>query len=109
MRKLIRDFVVDQVPEEDRHLFYQEVPYPSYLLGAKIMEEAAEVHEVYFNVTSTDDQLLDELADVIEVVQEIAFRRGITFLEVLSRNVIKRAKRGGLKEGWVYDNDEETN
>ena len=106
MRKLVRDYVVAQVPDEDRHLFYQEEPYPSHLLGAKIMEEAAEVYAVYFNIASTDEHLLDELADVVEVVKEIAIRRGLTFLQVLSQCVIKRARRGGFKEGWVYETEE---
>jgi predicted house-cleaning noncanonical NTP pyrophosphatase (MazG superfamily) len=105
MRKLVRDYVASQVPEQAKHMFYQEVPYPTHLLPVKLLEEAEEVYNAFFSITDRDENILDELADVLEVIKEIAERRGFTFLQVMTRCVIKRSKKGSLSKGWVYDDE----
>ncbi len=50
---------------------------------------------------------LEELADILEVVDGLAFHLGSSFEEILELKRNKRAKRGGFETGiwlkWVED------
>ncbi|MFI5992439.1 nucleoside triphosphate pyrophosphohydrolase [Streptomyces sp. NPDC051362] len=65
------------------------------LLRMKLAEEAGEV------IQASPSGLLEELADVIEVVHAIAALHGHTPADVERARVAKAAARGGFAHGFV--------
>jgi predicted house-cleaning noncanonical NTP pyrophosphatase (MazG superfamily) len=66
-------------------------------LHAKLMEEAAEL------TRAMDDPVVEELADVLDVVHAIARVNGIGMDEVMELATRKRADRGGFDERWYLN------
>jgi len=98
--KLVRDLIPDLIRQSGRTV---EVCYLTgdeliTALGAKLIEEAQEAAEV---VHSRKD-LVEELADVREVIAAIMAAGGITEHEVAERAVIKVQERGAFRSGaWL--------
>lgn len=87
--KLVRSKIPGRHPEHQyRTATDREMPL---LLLLKLQEETAEVA-----VADTDSEVLDELADVLEVVHAIADTLGSSFAEVERRRINKRDRRGGF-------------
>lgn len=98
--KLVRDLIPDLIRAEGRK---PEVRYLTgdaliAALGAKLVEEA---HEAADGVGSRDD-LVEELADVREVVAALMTVRGITDQEVADAAAAKARDRGAFASGvWL--------
>jgi len=98
--KLVRDLIPDLIRQSGRTV---EVRYLTgdelkAALGAKLIEEAQEAAEV---VHSRKD-LVEELADVREVVAALMSAGGITEHEVAERAVVKAQERGSFRSGaWL--------
>ncbi len=63
-------------------------------LLSKLQEEAEEFRET---------PCLEELADLAEVVDGLAYHEGFNFADVLAQKAQKRAERGGFEQGIVLD------
>jgi predicted house-cleaning noncanonical NTP pyrophosphatase (MazG superfamily) len=63
-------------------------------LRAKLREEADEF---------LADGRVEELADLLEVIGELARRRGVSMDELERMRLDKRAKRGGFEEGLFLE------
>ena len=98
--KLVRDLIPDLIRQTGRTV---EVHYLTgdglmAALGAKLIEEAQEAAEV---VHSRKD-LVEELADVREVVAALMAAGGITEHEVAERAAVKAQERGVFRSGaWL--------
>ena len=98
--KLVRDLIPDIIRKsgrqpEIRHLVGDEL---IAALGAKLVEEAQEAADV---VGSRDD-LVEELADVREVMAALMTVRGITEQEVADAAAAKARARGAFASGvWL--------
>ena len=62
------------------------------MLRKKIIEEASEVAE------SSGAGLVEELGDMLEVLQELARTKGITWTEILKSKKKKAAVKGGFSK-----------
>ncbi len=69
------------------------------LRGLKLVEETHEVIDALAN--GPRGSLVDELADLQTVVEEVARRRGIALEEIEQRIEQKRSERGGFESGLV--------
>ena len=96
--KLVRDRIpatldAAGVRYEARRAAPDEMPA---LLIAKLQEEIAELL-----AATSDDEVLEEIADVFEVLAALAFQHGADETETLSRRAAKREARGSFIEGIV--------
>ncbi len=92
--KLVRDKIPARHPRHEyRKAETLELPH---LVLLKLMEEAGEVVSA-----RNDGEMLEELADVLEVVKTIAKRLGITLADVERARADKRERLGGFSEGIV--------
>ena len=100
--KLVRDLIPDVIraaggQPEVRHVSGDEL---LRAISAKLMEEAQEVVKAADNRA----ELVEELADVSEVMAALMKLRGIGKDEVARAAEAKRAKRGGFEAGvWLVD------
>jgi predicted house-cleaning noncanonical NTP pyrophosphatase (MazG superfamily) len=69
------------------------------MLREKLAEESAEA------CAAGDEDLLEELADVLEVVHALAESVGSSPDELAQRREAKRAERGGFAAGIVWEDD----
>lgn len=95
--KLIRDFIPAIAADSGQHLTVRaasahEMPA---LLRRKLLEEAAEA------VEADGKHLVEELADVLEVVRVLAAVQGFDVAEVERARVAKASERGGFEQGLV--------
>ena len=93
--KLIRDRLPDIMRASGLTVFDRRMEPDEFIgrLKDKLVEEAAEARAA----TSTED-LIDELADVQEVVVALLAANGLTLAEVEDRRLAKRTARGGFDE-----------
>lgn len=61
-------------------------------LKRKLMEEAKELQE------AGEEEILNELADVLELTKSIAIQKGIKFSDVEEKQISKKEKRGGFEK-----------
>lgn len=96
MGKLIRDQVPDLVRAAGGEISTVELTGAELLtaLRAKVLEEAGEVAEA-----TTRDALVEELADLREVLDRLAALEGIGDDEVRDRADAKRRTHGGFEHG----------
>lgn len=99
MGKLVRDKIPDIIRAEGREPDVRRLDDLEYVreLHTKLLEEAAEL------AGATGDQVVEELADVLEVVQAIARSSGISMDQVSEVAVRKRASRGAFDDGWYLN------
>ncbi|MBS0412108.1 MAG: nucleoside triphosphate pyrophosphohydrolase [Proteobacteria bacterium] len=97
--KLIRDRLVAIMRADGLNTFERALPLPDFraALAAKLVEEA---HEVAAAETRAD--LVEELADVAEVLLALTDAHGITAAEVEAARQAKRAAKGGF-DGRVWN------
>ncbi|WP_030304174.1 nucleoside triphosphate pyrophosphohydrolase [Streptomyces katrae] len=72
------------------------------LLRAKVGEEAAEVQ------AASKEELLDEIADLVEVAAVLARHHGWTEYDVLQARVRKTRERGSFWCGYVLTTEEQS-
>lgn len=95
--KLVRDRIPELFPDagEYRQVTPEEA---DRLLLAKAVEELSEFFQAY-----SREEIAEELADLVEVLMELADRAGVTQGDVALARAAKRLSRGGFKEGWVLE------
>lgn len=96
--KLVRDGIPARldaagVRYEVRRATSEEMPA---LLIAKLQEEIGELL-----AATTDDEALEEIADVFEVLTALTSQHGADETQTQSRRAAKREARGGFDEGIV--------
>lgn len=97
--KLVRDKIPSIIKESGSKPNFTTLPLSQYktALLSKLLEEAKECYCAY-----TDEQLTEELADLLEVVDTICNTYNITKDEVLLKQAKKKAERGGFnKRYWL--------
>lgn len=95
--KLVRDKIPEIVLENEgktaaTRVLSNDQEYLEFLLR-KLIEEATELSKA-----ETDDNRVEELADVMEVFEAILELKGITQNDVTKVQEQKRQKRGGFKK-----------
>lgn len=94
--KLVRDRIPEIIKNEDGRDVPVEVLDDTAFearLRQKTVEEAVELSEA-----DTDDHLLEEIADVLEVIGELSELKGFTKEQIEQVQTEKRLKRGGFKK-----------
>ena len=93
--KLVRDKVPEAVVHagESVRIYRLSPEALRSALKAKLVEEAFEVRD------ASGDELVEEVADVLEVIDELANVCGISKDELRNARAAKREKRGGFREG----------
>jgi len=89
--KLIRSHLPERMKEEGVELYGRHLSKDEFAqeLKNKLIEEALEVKD-----TDSRDNLVRELADIMEVVEAILLANGITSEEVERERVVKRKING---------------
>ena len=98
--KLVRDLIPDLIRQSGRTVEVRYLTGDELIaaLGVKLVEEAQEAAEVVHSRTD----LLDELADVREVIAALMAVGGITDEEVATAAVAKAQERGAFHSGaWL--------
>lgn len=92
--KLVRDNILLHMQQDDFTLDFEVLNDKDYVLALKdkLVEEALEVQD-----SKNQEELLDELADVMEVFQSLCKACGITKQQVLERQMGKHQQRGGFQ------------
>ncbi len=67
-------------------------------LQRKIVEEAQEVHD-----TNDKKEIIDELADVLEVIDGLCKAYDISMTDVLKEKTARYEARGGFETGWYLE------
>lgn len=101
LEKLIRDQIPELAAAEGRVLATRTARDEELdrLFGLKLVEETAEVIEALSDFGH--QELIDEIADLQTVIDDLAARKGITRAEIEHRIAAKRESRGGFKTGLV--------
>lgn len=94
--KLVRDKIPEKIEKngEEAVTVQLEKNILLRLLKRKLVEESLEVLDA-----EDTDELIAELADVMEVVDSIAKQKDIVFQNILERKEKKRKKAGGFEKG----------
>jgi predicted house-cleaning noncanonical NTP pyrophosphatase (MazG superfamily) len=92
--KLVRDYIPGIIAMDGRQPATRVLDQAGYLaaLRAKLVEEAQEAQG------APEDELLSELADVLEVLRALASARGASWAAIEAEADRKRAERGGFGE-----------
>ncbi len=95
VQKLIRDRLPAIMRAQGLQVFDRRLNDAEFIaaLKDKLVEEAQEV-----GAATSQDDLIDELADVMEVIAALADASGVTAGEIEARRQAKRAERGGFDE-----------
>ena len=99
MGKLVRDKIPDIIRADGREPDLRRLDEQEYQLElhAKLREEAAEL------AGATGNEVAEELADVLEVVQAIARINGVSMDDVVDLAKQKRADRGAFDQRWYLN------
>lgn len=98
VEKLIRDRLPEIMRGQGQRVFERTLDDATYLteLKRKLVEESAEA------ASADADSLVEELADVLEVLMALAQAGGASFGDVEAKRCAKRAERGGF-DGRTYN------
>lgn len=93
--KLVRDNIPDVIVANGEEAFIRVLNDDEYRneLEAKLGEEYQEVL-----MTTTSDERVEELADMVEVIMALASVEGKSFDDILEVAKVKRKKRGGFEK-----------
>lgn len=94
VQKLIRDRLPAIMRAQGLAVFDRRLGDAEFVaaLKDKLLEEAQEAHEA-----ASPTELVDELADVIEVIHALASASGVSLDDIEARRQAKRAERGGFE------------
>lgn len=101
--KLVRDKVQDFLEAKEGQVRYAHTVSPGLLrnlLILKLHEEAQEIQR-----SSSSAHVLEEIADCVEVLREIARTSELTWDAVEAARVAKREKLGGFERGFILEVD----
>ena len=92
--KLVRDLIPERIAESGKSSSVSVLDDPafSYALRLKLLEEAHELFQA-----ESREQIVNESADLLELMETILKRHGISWEEVFSRQAGKRASAGAFK------------
>jgi len=98
MWKLVRDKIQDLSIENDDGREFAKVKGFHYTkcLRLKLLEEAEEVLEA-----PTRENLVEELADVFAVLEQLMIEEGVFMEEVTKERVVKEDNKGGFTKGII--------
>ena len=105
--KLVRDLIPDLIRQDGRKADVRYLTGDELIaaLGAKLIEEAREAAAVVHSRTD----LVEELADVREVIAALMAAGGITDQEAANAAVTKAEKRGSFRSGaWLHSSSFKT-
>ncbi|HEX4199464.1 MAG TPA: nucleoside triphosphate pyrophosphohydrolase [Caulobacteraceae bacterium] len=99
VEKLIRDRLPEIMRQAGLSVFERRLDDAEFVqsLKTKLAEETAEAREA-----GSAEELLGELADVMEVVLALAAAHGFAAADIEARRLAKRIERGGF-DGRVYN------
>ncbi|HWS48652.1 MAG TPA: nucleoside triphosphate pyrophosphohydrolase [Candidatus Methanoperedens sp.] len=104
-RKLIRDKIPEIIEQNEGHCetkVLNDIEY-ELELKKKLIEEAIELQR------AKDEEIVGELADVLELVKSIASYKGVEFCKVEEKQISKKEKRGGFdKKIFLEWSDQES-
>jgi Uncharacterized conserved protein len=95
VQKLIRDGLPQMMRDQGLQVFERRLENDGEFIAAlkeKLVEEAAEARD------ASPDELVAELADVLEVVHALARAAGLSLEEIETARETKRLARGGFDE-----------
>lgn len=103
--KLVRDKIPQIIADNDgKHVTTRVLDdddeFMSFLLK-KVIEESNELSK-----TTTDPDLIEEIADIYEVIDALLEFKGMTRQDVEMIQGTKRAKRGGFKDRLLMLNND---
>jgi len=92
--KLWRDTMVERAEEAGSKIHWTRLDDAAFAqeLKAKFMEEAQEVASA-----TTNEQLIEELADVLEVITSLCDVHNFTMEDIIAAQQKKNEKRGGFQ------------
>lgn len=93
-KKLIRDRIPEIIEANKGHYEMRVLDEMEFEkeLKKKLVEEAKELQN------ADDEEIVSELADVLELVKSIADQKGIKFVDVEEKQINKKEKRGGFEK-----------
>ena|SRR6056297_3588702 len=100
--KLVRDRIPDIIMKEGRRPVVRTLEGEAFL--SALYDKLAEEHRELLAAKSEDERL-EELADIVEVVLSLAARLGVSESDLMGLVARKRAERGGFSEGFFYEGD----
>ena len=91
-KKLVRDNIPDIIKENGEEPVYRVLSDKEFLveLKKKVLEESNEV------INSSDDEMLSELGDLLEVMISLAKVHNISLDDIIISSSEKRDKRGSF-------------
>lgn len=92
--KLWRDKLVELMNQNQSKIHYKELNNQEFIeqLKIKLLEEAQEVCD-----TNTKENLIEELADMLEVISAFCTVQNITFQDIINIKNKKYNERGGFE------------
>ncbi|CDK30648.1 nucleoside triphosphate pyrophosphohydrolase [Candidatus Babela massiliensis] len=92
--KLWRDKLVDLMNQNQSKIHYKELDDQEFIeqLKIKLLEEAQEVC-----CTNTKEDLIEELADILEIISAFCTVQNIAFQEIINIKNKKHNNRGGFE------------
>ena len=93
--KLVRDLIPERIAQSGRSSCVSVLDDPAFAdaLRLKLLEEA---HELFH--ADSRDQIVNESADLLELMDAILMRHGISWDEVFSRRAVKREQSGAFEK-----------
>ena len=93
-KKLVRDNIPQAIKEKGEECEYRIMDEDEYItaLRKKLLEEAQEAS------SATPDELLGELADVLQVIKDLGAMNGITFEQIENSRASKEERLGGFND-----------
>lgn len=102
--KLVRDRIPEIIQQEGKIPEYRILDESSFnaALHQKTLEESQELLEA-----KTQEDILNELADVMECLESIAKQHELSMYAVLARQTEKRTSRGGFSKKLFLEHVDE--
>ena len=98
--KLVRDNIPNIIKNNGEEVVYRELSNEEYMIELlnKLKEEVNEVID-----SNNKDELLEELADVYEVIKSLAENDNSSINEIIAIADKKREKRGGFSKKYFLE------
>lgn len=102
--KLVRDKILGIIEESGKNPKYRALGQEAHkqALKAKLIEEAVE-----FAKAETHDEMVEELADVYEVLSAIYFVFDFPESRVFEKKIAKQNEKGGFLMGYFLESVED--
>lgn len=100
MGKLVRDKIPDIIRADGMEPIVRKLPFGEYVtaLGQKAIEEGVELSDAV-----TPDEMMEELADIVDVVHATLRAIGRTSEELEAVRAAKNAERGGFEQQYYWE------